>query len=99
MDTEENAKILILVNVLVRAIMGMSEQTENVIFEILSDNYTHEKMKMFITNFDEQFINSIVAILAGNGSVCDALNCISGSEEEKRQFIINRIRGTYLLPY
>ena len=91
MNNADNIKVLFLVNIFVHAIMGMSVKAENVVFEILSDDYTHEKMKIAITNVDEQFVSSIIAILAGNGSVCEALNCMPGTGEEKRRVINERI--------
>ena len=89
MDVTEKGKVDLLVHIFLRAIMGDGKKTENAISEVLADNYIHDKMQTVISDFDEGFIKKVIAVLASNGAVCDTLNNIPGSAEEKQSVIIN----------
>jgi len=91
MQVTENQKVDFFVSVFLYAIMGRSEETENVILEVLTDSYTYEKMREVISDSNDKLTKSVIAVLAGNGSVCNALNHLPGSEKEKMCIIINRL--------
>jgi len=91
MDNTKNTKTTFFVYIFLRAIMGRGEQTEDTILEVLADSYTHEKIQAVISDFDEVLISNILAILAGNGTVCDVLNSMPGSAGDKQRIIINRL--------
>jgi len=83
-------KVFFLIAYYVYAILGEGEQTECTIQEVLKDAYTHEKMEVVISHEGERLTKSVIAVLAGNETVCDALNCMTDPEKEKLHIIGNR---------
>jgi len=48
-------------------------------------------MRDVISNNNDTFTKNVIAVLAGNWSVCDALNRMPGLEKEKMCIIVNRL--------
>ena len=95
MDIAESNKITFLVCIYLRAILGKGEETDIIISEVLADDYTHEKMRVVISD-SKKMTKNIIAVLAGNGTVCNALNCMPGSSEDKLHIISNRLWGEFI---
>ena len=84
-------KVTFLINIFVRAIMGEGERTDCTIKEALKDDYIRDKIRVSLSVMDEDLITETVAALMGNGNICEALNHISGSMEEKKTIIIQNV--------
>ena len=93
MDVSIRSKVTLFTRLFLRGIFGNENEVEKVLPEVLDDKYTHEQMEKVVTKFDKDFTNDALAALSANGKVCDALNCLPGTAEDKHQLIVSRIWG------
>ena len=79
-----------LLCVFLRGILGDGEETKKIIKNMQIDEYTYQHIYEFLPAFDENFFTNMIAILAGDGAVCEELNRLRLSSKDLETMVKER---------
>jgi len=71
-----------LLCIFIRGITGESETAENVINEMMADEYIYHQIYEFLPPLDKDFFTNMIAIMANNENFCEELNKMQLSSED-----------------